>query len=67
MNGNHILRMAMRMVLNRGINAGMDKMARRGRDPKDMSPTERATAQQSRKNMGNARRGINMIRRMTQF
>lgn len=67
MNGNQLLRMAMRMLMNRGMNAGMNKLANGGRDPKDMSPQEREQAKKKRQNMGNAKRGINMIRRMGRF
>jgi hypothetical protein len=43
-----MLNMAMRMFMKRGINAGIDMMARRGKAPADMTPEERAQAAKGR-------------------
>lgn len=67
MNANQLMRMAMRMLANRGMNAGIKHLANRGRDPKDMTPQEREEARAIRQNTGKARRALNILRRFGRF
>ncbi|MBI1418317.1 MAG: hypothetical protein GC146_13940 [Limimaricola sp.] len=62
-----ILRTILRMVLNRGINSGIRTMSNRGRDPREMTPEERAKARGQRQNMQQARRAVNLLRRFGRF
>ncbi|MEX5729383.1 hypothetical protein Ga0609869_002736 [Rhodovulum iodosum] len=69
MNANRMINMAVRIVMrklmNKGINAGVDLAARRGQgndDPAD--PQKRAAAQQTAKR---ARQAMRVTRRMGRF
>ena len=63
MNMNRLINMGMRMLMRRGMNAGIDAAARRGKRPEDMTPEERAAAQRARQNTHQARRGLGLLRR----
>ena len=56
---NQVMRMAMNMLVSKGIN----KASQGGKDPKDMTAKDRQTAQSKRKNMGRARQAANIFRR----
>lgn len=64
---NQILRMILRMAMNKGINRGIRTMSTRGRDPREMTPDERAKAQGQRQNLQHARRAVNLLRRFGRF
>jgi hypothetical protein len=63
MNVNSLINMGMRMLMRKGVNAGINMAANRGKKPEDMTPEERQTAQSARGNTQNARRGLGMLRR----
>jgi hypothetical protein len=63
MNMNRLINMGMRMLMNKGINKGIDVASRRGKNAADMTPEERQAAQNTRKNAGTARRSLGMLRR----
>lgn len=63
MNMNRMINMAIRMLMRRGMNAGIDMASRRGKRPEDMTPEERQAARQARQNTHQARRGLNILRR----
>lgn len=63
MNIDGLIRRAVRMLMRRGVNKGLNMAANRGKDPADMTPAERQEAKQSRQNMQRARRGANIARR----
>lgn len=63
MNMNRLINMGVRMLMNKGINKGIDVASRRGKKAEDMTPDERQAAQAARKNTGNARRSLGMLRR----
>lgn len=67
MNVESLIRMAvntfMRVVMRRGINAGIDRIARRGKPPEQMTPEERRRAGQARRSAQRMRQAIRMIRR----
>ena len=63
MNMNRLINMGMRMLMNKGVNKGIDIASRRGKNAEDMTPQERQTAQTARKNAGTARRSLGMLRR----
>ncbi|WP_342075632.1 hypothetical protein [Yoonia sp. SS1-5] len=63
MNTNRLIKMAIRMLMRRGVNKGIDLASRRGKHADDMTPQARETAQNTRKNTQQARRGLNMLRR----
>lgn len=67
MNANQLVRMAMRLLMNRGVNAGIKNVAHRGRDPKDMTAVERRAARAIQQNTGKARRMLNVLRRFGRF
>lgn len=67
MNSDQLIRMLTRMFVNRGLNKGIDALARRGKNPEDMTQQEKQQAQSARKNAHNARRLINTMRRFTRF
>ena len=63
MNGNQLLRMVMRMVMNRGVNAGIRHFANRGQNPHDMTSEERNQAKATGQNLKSARQGMRIARR----
>lgn len=67
MNTNQIIRMLMRIFrpfINRGINAGIDYAARRGKPAEEMTPEERKQAAQGKEMTRRARQMARMGRRM---
>lgn len=67
MNPNAIINMIMRLFLRRGMNAGINYMANRGRNPKDMTPEERQNAKAGRENAKRAQQAMRVTRRMGKF
>ncbi len=67
MNPNQLINMVTRMFLNKGINQGINHIARGGKRPEDMSREEREAAKRNRGNANNARRGLNILRRLGRF
>ncbi|MGJ8624158.1 MAG: hypothetical protein ACSHW1_15485 [Yoonia sp.] len=63
MNMNRLINMGLRMLMNKGINKGIDLASRRGKALEDMTPEERASAQANRQTGRKARRNLNMLRR----
>ncbi|MBP9182043.1 MAG: hypothetical protein KBF78_02835 [Fuscovulum sp.] len=59
-----ILNMVFRKFLNRGINAGIDHLSRRGKPPAEMTPAERQQAQQARDLAKRARQAARLTRRL---
>ena len=59
MNMNRLINKGMRMLMNKGISTA----ARRGKNPADMTPQERASAKTTQHNAQKARRGLGMLRR----
>ena len=43
-----IMNMFFRKAMNKGINAGINQLARNGKDPKDMTPEDHAQAKQAK-------------------
>ncbi|MEL6681284.1 MAG: hypothetical protein AAFQ09_01415 [Pseudomonadota bacterium] len=64
MNANRLINMAMRMLMRKGISKGIDIAANRGKSAKDMTPEQRASAQETRQTAHKARRGLNLVRRL---
>ncbi len=64
MNPNAIINMIVRMFMRRGINAGINHVANRGRNPKDMTPQERQNAKAGRENAKRAQQAMRVIRRL---
>lgn len=56
-------RLAGRMA-RRGLNRGLDHVARGGRRPADMSPEERAQLRQARQTAKRARQAARLMRRL---
>lgn len=63
MNANQVLRLVMRLVMNRGIR----HLSTKGRDLKDMTPQERQAAKQTRQTVSGARRAMQTLRRFGRF
>ncbi len=63
MNMNRLINMAMRMLMRKGINAGIDVATRGGKRPEDMTAEERQAAQSARNNTHRARRGLRFMGR----
>ncbi|SFR41051.1 hypothetical protein SAMN04488005_1594 [Yoonia tamlensis] len=59
MNMNRLINMGLRMLMNNGIKVA----ANRGKNPEDMTPEERQSAQATQQNLKKARRGMRMMRR----
>lgn len=59
MNANQLIKLVMRLVMDSGIRHWSNK----GRDPKDMTPDERAAAKRTRQNANRARQAMNTLRR----
>jgi hypothetical protein len=64
---NQLLNMIFRMFLNRGINAGIDRVAGSGKSPKDMTPEERRQAREARQTAKRAKQAIRAARRIGKF
>jgi hypothetical protein len=70
MNADQLLRLAMRLLrplMNRGINAGIDRVAGRGKAPEEMTPAERAQAKQGKEMVRRARQMARASRRIGRF
>lgn len=63
MNMNRMINRAVRILMNKGINKGIDMAASRGKNPQDMTPQEREAAKSARGTAQNVRRGLGMLRR----
>ncbi|KJZ20275.1 hypothetical protein [Loktanella sp. S4079] len=63
MNIDRLINMGLRMLMNKGINKGIDMAAKRGKRAEDMTPEERQAAKNAGQNMHKARRGMNIMRR----
>jgi hypothetical protein len=59
-----ILNMVMRQLVNRGINAGIDHLSRRGKAPEEMTPEEREQAKGARDLAQKARKMSRLTRRL---
>jgi len=59
-----LLNMAMKIFMRRGINAGIDMMARRGKSPQEMTPAEREQAARARDLSKRARQMTRLGRRL---
>ncbi len=67
MNSNQLIRMLTRLVARKGINKGIDHLARKGKDPAAMTPEERAQAKSSRQSMQQGQKGLRTLRRFMRF
>lgn len=71
MNVNHavnmILRLVFRQMLHRGVNAGIDAVARRGKPADEMTPDEQARARSMQQAVGRGRQALRMGRRIGRF
>lgn len=63
MNVNRLINMGLRMLMRKGMNAGIDLAARRGKNPDEMTQAERQNAQKAKQTTHQARRGLNIMRR----
>lgn len=61
---NMILRRATRRLVNRGVDAGIDYAARRGRPDEVLTPEERRNAKAARQAARRAKQGAKIVRRM---
>jgi hypothetical protein len=59
-----IINAVMRKVIHRGVNAGIDHVARRGKPVADMTSDERQQAQTAKQTAKRARQAANLARRM---
>ena len=59
-----ILNMVMRQLVNRGINAGIDHLSRRGKAPQQMTPEEREQARKARDLAQKAQKAARLTRRL---
>ncbi len=64
MNANSIINMIVRMFMRRGINAGINHFANRGRDPKEMTPEQRDQAKAGRENAKRVQQAMRATRRL---
>jgi len=64
---NRLISMAMRLVMRRGVNMGIDYASRRGKDAKAMTPEERAQAKSAKDMANKARKGARLARRIGKF
>lgn len=64
---NMVLRMAMRRVIGRGVNAGIDRAFGTKKASADMSPEDRAKARAAGQNAARSKRAIRNIRRFGRF
>ncbi len=63
MNMNRMINMAVRLLMNKAINRGIDMAAGRGKPPEEMTPQEREQAKAARGTARNARRNLGFLRR----
>jgi hypothetical protein len=63
MNIDRLINRGMRMLMNKGINKGIQVASKRGKRDEDMSADERAIAKNTKGNAQKARRGLGMLRR----
>jgi hypothetical protein len=63
MNMNRLINYGMRMLMRRGIDAGIDVASRKGKHPENMTAEERQAAKSTRQNTQSARRGLRFMRR----
>lgn len=63
MNMDRLIRMGLRMLMNKGINKGIDIAARRGKAPDQMTAEDQAQANQAKGTAQKARRGLSVMRR----
>ena len=59
-----ILNMVMRKLMNRGIDAGIGHLSRRGKAPQEMTPEEREQARKARDLTQKARKAARLTRRL---
>jgi len=64
MNMNRLINMGLRILMRKGMNAGIDMAARRGKKPEEMTQAERQNAQKAQQTTHQARRGMNIVRRL---
>lgn len=64
---NMILRIFMNKILHRGINAGIDRMAGKGKSPQQMTPEERRQAQAAKQGTKRARQALRVTRKIGRF
>lgn len=62
-----VVRMFMRKLVNRGVNAAIGKAGRRGEPRRDMTPQERKTAGSAKRTARHARQAGRLFRRMGRF
>ena len=62
-----IFRMALRPLINRGMNAAIDKVMGKGKAPEDMTPEERQQAKAAKDTAKRARQMARATRRMGRF
>ena len=67
MNANSLINMIVRIFMRRGINAGINHVANRGRDPKEMTPEERQQAKSGRQGARRVQQAMRVTRRMGKF
>lgn len=67
MSFDRILRMILRRVMNRGVNAGIRHAATRGKQPQDMTPEERQRARQGQDTAKRVRQAMRVTRRIGRF
>ncbi|PUB19216.1 hypothetical protein [Yoonia sediminilitoris] len=63
MNANQLMNMAIRRLMRKGINTGIDIAENRGKRPADMTEAERQTAGNARQTGRKAQQGIKLLRR----
>jgi hypothetical protein len=61
---NRLINMIVRLFMRKGVNAGINFAANRGKDPKDMTPEERQQAKAARQNAKRARQAIKLGRKI---
>ncbi|WP_102110077.1 hypothetical protein [Oceaniglobus roseus] len=64
---NQLVNMIVRMFLNKGINAGIDRMSGGRKPTRDMTPEERAQARAGRQNAKRAKQALRVVRRIGRF
>ena len=63
MNLNRLVNMGLRMIMRKGINAGISTAANRGKSREEMTPQERRAAKSTRSNAKGVQRGMRTLRR----
>ena len=67
MNLDQIIRLITRLFMRRGINAGINYAARRGKDPAEMTKEDKAQAQSVKTTAQRARKAGRLVRRIGRF